>query len=55
MKSRLLAVAAPGGKKARQMESSARSCRLQPLCRRTQGYGLDFAFDTAWATRFKLF
>ena len=27
---------------------------MQPLCRCTQGDGLDFAFDTPWAARFKL-
>jgi hypothetical protein len=55
MQSRLLAVAAPGGEKARQMERSPRTCRLQPLCRRTQGNRLDFTLDTPWATRFELF
>lgn len=51
----LLAVAAPGGQKARQMEGSPRICRLQPLCRGTQSNGLDFTFDTSWTTRFELF
>ena len=54
MQSRLLAVPAPGGEKARQLERCARRCRLQPLCRRAQGNGVDFALDAAWAARFKL-
>jgi len=54
MQSWLLAVAAPGSEKTRQLERGPRGRRLQPARRRTQGNRLDFTLDTPWATRFDL-